>query len=221
MSTPRTPYGLSELDFGLTWLAGQFHLDWRYAGSAENVLVRVLNTDQPAEVTVLRNDARLARTGLPAAAVEALWQAVTGTFRFGPDGDSPSGPAWLDTIVAGADGWFAEHPGTDPVTWSIPDPVGPVLAEIEALGRVYRGKYNAPPAAEVLAALADCARNCSADLALRFLLRTVTESNLRISREWYERLQRLGNELGYGEFVVGAIDHLIEEPDDTDREVGG
>jgi hypothetical protein len=41
-----------------------------------------------------------------------------------------------------------------------------------------------------------------------------------VSRERYERLERLGAELGYGEFVVGNIDHLIEEPDDTDRKVG-
>lgn len=208
MSIRRTPYGLDELDFGLTWLAGQFHQDWRHDGAAENVLRRVLNTDRPADVAVLRNDARLARAGLPASAVEALWQAGTEGFWFGPDGDSPSGPAWLDTIMARADDWFAERPGTDTVTWSIPDPVGPVLAEIEAFGRVYRGKHNAPPA-EVLAALADCARNCSADLALRFLLRAFLQSSLLISREWYERLQRLGDEIGYGEFVVGALDALV------------
>jgi len=67
---------------------------------------------------------------------------------------------------------------------------------------------------EVRAALVDCARRCTPDLAFRVLLRVMVRAapDASLSPDRYGRLEAVGSALQYGEFVVDNVRFLVEEP---------
>jgi hypothetical protein len=78
-----------------------------------------------------------------------------------------------------------------------------VLSEIEAARFL---------PAEVRAALADCARRCTPDLAFRTMLRTVLCTTVAsLSAEQYARLEAIGAAMRYGACVVDSVRYLVEE----------
>ncbi|MET8954380.1 hypothetical protein ACWEO4_43440 [Streptomyces sp. NPDC004393] len=64
--------------------------------------------------------------------------------------------------------------------------------------------------ARVRAALAGCARCCTAELAFRLLLRAMLVAHDRsLTPEQYARLEAIGSALHYGEFVVDSVQYLV------------
>ncbi len=61
--------------------------------------------------------------------------------------------------------------------------------------------------------LAECARHCTSDLALRLLLRAMVQAgtgrDAALPPEHYARLEELGSALHYGEFIVSEVRHLV------------
>ncbi|MFF7971646.1 hypothetical protein [Streptomyces sp. NPDC007905] len=65
--------------------------------------------------------------------------------------------------------------------------------------------------AEVRAALTDCARRCTPDVAFRILLRASgCAPDASLSSDQYTRLEAIGSALQYGEFVVDFVSYLVE-----------
>jgi hypothetical protein len=201
----------SEFDFGLTAFAGQFHQDWRYEGTPAVMLAGCLTTIDPRDVGVLRDDARLALAGLPAEQVEALWVAGTSNFGFGPHHpEATSGPVWLETIIGGGDRWFAERGGVPPKRRP-PELVDEVAAQIVPIIKAPGGRWGYPPADEISAALLACARHCSADLAFRFLMRSIIQQGaVTLTTAQFDGLRRLSDRFDYGEYIVGDAEYLVE-----------
>lgn len=202
------------MDFALTCLMSQFHEDWGFGGTKEAVVDReIWNSDDPRAVGALRRDALLLECQLESGEIEALWNAGACVVPFGPGGFAPNGRSWMETIVARCDDWFAqkslspnEHPDPAP-GFALVDRV---VDEIWALDATPT-RDGSPHALGdgVAPTLVRCARQCTPDLAMRLLLR-VARRIQGISREQYARLQQLGEELEYGEFVVSSIEFLTE-----------
>ncbi|MGK5739308.1 hypothetical protein [Micromonospora sp. URMC 103] len=199
----------SSFDFGLTGFAGRFHQDWRYEGTAAEMLAHLLGPQtDPREVEALRSDAASMRSGLTADGIETLWVAGTGdTFGFGPDGAWPSGPEWLDFIVDACERWLRVHGAPQPQPEPGGDSADTVAAEIAATTAALPERRD--PGRAVTAALSRCVRACSPDLALRWTLRIARERSWPLDRSQYERLVRLGERFEYGEFVVADLEYLV------------
>ncbi|MFD3586442.1 hypothetical protein [Streptomyces sp. NPDC058683] len=203
-----------EFDFGVTWLMSQFHEDWSHNGPTAVAAAEYHLWDElaPDAVLAVRHDARLLLR-LPSATIEALWQAGTATgpafFSGGPTGLT-SGAQWMETLVALCDAWLARnavdgvHPSTAAGAGDGEELADAVLAEI-AEARFVPDTVRRD--------LAECARQCTPDLAFRLLLRAMvqagTGSGAELSPERYARLERLGSALHYGEFVVSEVRHLV------------
>ncbi|WP_223874559.1 hypothetical protein [Salinispora fenicalii] len=203
----------SAFDFGLTSLASQFHQDWRCAGAAECLIDQSLFPGQdPWEVEALRRDASTMLAGLTASEIETLWAAgIDGGFKFGPDGDAPSGPEWLDIINERCHQWQERH-GERPqpeADWESGVALADVVAkEITSLVASVPPKWN--PGGVVTAALLRCHATCTPDLALRWAMSITRWHSRSLEASQYARLVRLGEALGYGEFVVAGLDGLVE-----------
>ncbi|MFG1725747.1 hypothetical protein [Streptomyces sp. Y20] len=204
-----------EADFGLTWLTTMFHADWTHNGATGAEAVRYhLDPDlEPEAVLAIRRDARSLLDNLDAATIETLWQAATnpgGAFS-DPRRGFTSGPAWTATIVDLCDAWLAVRPAapalTGPDTEDGAHCLDAVLAEI--------GRARLLPDG-IRDALARCATGCTPDLALRLLLRAISEagprSSAKLSPDQYARLSELGSEMHYGEFLVSEVEYLVEQP---------
>ena len=78
-------------------------------------------------------------------------------------------------------------------------------------------EYREVLGGEVADALAECVRRCTPDLAFRLLLQvrptrsaSLSPGYLYLSAEQYAGLEALGKAFHYGEYVVSAIEHLVD-----------
>lgn len=194
-----------EFDFGVSWVMGLFHQDWGHDGpTAADVVAKHLAAEVDAEVLAVRRDARTLADGLPSATVETLWTAGA---EYMPGFAGTTGSAWTRTVVGLCDARLSTHPDVRPLTGADTEDGlacrDAVVAEIEGAGFL---------AAEVRAALVDCARRCTPDLAFRILLRAVVNTRgAALSAERYARLEAIGSALHYGEYVVDAVEFLVEQ----------
>ncbi|MFF4310553.1 hypothetical protein ACWDFR_28925 [Streptomyces sp. 900105755] len=188
-----------------------FHYDWTHNGDtgAEAVRYHLVPELDPEEVLSLRRDARLLLEHLGSDMIETLWQA--GTYPAGGFSDPrrgfTTGAEWMKTIIGLCDDWLAGRQNVSPLTGADAED-GTQLADA-VLAEIDQARFLPD---RVRQALAECARRCTPDLALRLLLRAIPQSvrgfDLPLTPERYARLEELGSALHYGEFVVSEVRHL-------------
>ncbi|WP_093906923.1 hypothetical protein [Streptomyces sp. cf386] len=195
----------TEFDFGVPWVMGFFHQDWMYDGpTAADVVAKHLTGASGEVALTVRRDARTLAVNLPSETLEVLWTAGA---QYMPGFVRTTGAEWTRTVVGLCDTRLSAHRNVRPLTgvdtedgWSQRDAV---VAEIE------RAEFLT---AEVRDALAECARRCTPDLALRLLLRCVLSAPERaLSQDQYDRLEVIGSALHYGEFVVDTVRFLVSD----------
>ncbi|MFF9024181.1 hypothetical protein [Streptomyces eurythermus] len=194
----------TDFDFGVPRVMGLFHQDWIHdGGSAAEVVAKYFAASGGKEVLAVHRDARVLGN-LPSPALEVLWYAGT---QYMPDLQPLGGAAeWTRTVVELCEARLSTGAEADPFTGADAEDgaacLDAVLAEIDA------ARFLDP---EVRAALTDCARRCTPDLAFRVLLRTMRcAPDASLSPEQYQRLEDIGSALQYGEFVVDNVKYLVE-----------
>ncbi|WP_143047060.1 hypothetical protein [Amycolatopsis xylanica] len=197
----RQPAEFTDFDFGITGLASQFHQDWGHVGGPMDVVEVGMHPDgDRSGVFALRDDAVLLRDRLSSAEIENLWNASCYGFKLGdPAAPVPTGTRWMELIAERCDRRLAGH---DAPEVEIPGPGRQFASAVEVEAT------EVLPADDVRAALIRCVRQCSPNLAFRFLLRVIGERGYKLSAAQYERYVRLGEQFGYGEFVVSDIKYL-------------
>ncbi|MFE2536478.1 hypothetical protein [Streptomyces sp. NPDC059371] len=196
----------TEFDFGVSWVMSFFHQDWTHNGAtAADVVAKTLAQSGDEQALAIRRDAR-SLGNLPPSTLEVLWYAGA---QYMPALESLGGAAeWTRTVVALCDARLSESSDVPPLTGAdIEDGVeclDAVVAEIEATQFLE---------AEVRAALTDCATHCTPEVAFRVLLRVMrcASDYPTLSSEQYTRLEAIGADLRYGEFVVDSVRYLIEQ----------
>lgn len=155
----------------------------------------------------MRRDARTLGS-LPSETLEVLWNAGA---EYLPSFETRlgSGAEWTRTVVGLCDARLSVEAYVRPLSGADTEDgtacLDAVVAEIEAARFL---------TAEVRAALVDCARRCTSDLAFRVLLRAMgcAAPSASLSPGRYARLEAVGSALQYGEFVVDNVRFLVEEP---------
>lgn len=193
----------TDFDFGLTWLASNFHADWRIIGGPVKVLDATFWDElDPRAVELVRRDAGL-MLGMPTARdIEILWTMATeGGSPFGAE--ITSGSSWMEVIVTKCETWMAGKPALrlgEADECSGADLADAVSAEIS---RIW------PPESETALSLVGCLNNCTPDLAFRFLLRGIVSNFIDMAVDQYRRFSRIGGKLHYGEFLVSETEFLV------------
>ncbi|MEV8033321.1 hypothetical protein [Streptomyces sp. NPDC086182] len=196
----------TPFDFGVSWVMGFFHQDWTYDGdTAADVVAKTLAQSGDEQVLAIRRDAQILGN-LSSSTLEVLWE---GGSQYFPAFERVGGGAeWTRTVVALCDARLSESSDVPPLAGAdVEDGVGcldAVVAEIEATQFLE---------AEVRAALTDCANRCTPEVAFRVLLRVMrcASDYPTLSPEQYTRLEAIGADLRYGEFVVDSVRYLIEQ----------
>lgn len=193
----------TKFDFGITWLASNFHADWRIIGGPVEVLDSTIWDElDPRAVELVRRDAEL-MLGMPTARdVEILWNMATeGGSPFGAE--IASGFSWMELIVAKCESWMASKPV--PGLGEADECYGAELADAVSveIPQVW------PQDSETAFALVSCLDHCTPDLAFRFLLRGMVSNLIDTEVNQYRRFRRLGGKLHYGEFLVSETEFLV------------
>lgn len=194
---------LTPFDFGLSWLAGFFHQDWRHAGSVEGVFLQAVGSSRTA-ATVEHDADLLIGSTLSNEQIEQLWLAMTPPlcYRFTP---SESGRDLLHRFRAVSRDWQRQHgsscPESDP-EWETP----------ELRDRVLRAVRSAPLSAELQEVLAVCAGTVSAELAFRLLLRVYLTGVIPVVPAIWTEYQEINTAFALGEYVIEALEFLVEDP---------
>ncbi|WP_433455141.1 hypothetical protein ACQPXS_44455 [Streptomyces sp. CA-142005] len=151
----------TEFDFGVSWVMGFFHQDWCHDGpTAADVVAKNLADVDDEYVLAVRRDAQTLLDGLPSKTLEVLWDAGADYLpSFEQIGE---GAQWTRTVVALCDARLSTKAGARPLAGAdVEDGVAQldaVLAEIQEAWFLE---------ADVRAALVDCARRCTPELAFR------------------------------------------------------
>ncbi|MEV0982495.1 hypothetical protein [Streptomyces sp. NPDC049915] len=208
---------VAEFDFGITRLAGEFHQDWRfYAKTPEGLIhtwISELGELRAKKVSLLLEDTqRMLRSELSAESLGTLWDACVPSGRpaglFGRDGRE-----WLLKVADIARSWLAENSGSqldvipacqhDP----LPAPVRQWIDKTASVGGLVRQEVSD---SEFLVAWDGIADNVCPELALRIVVRSLLNSAHPVPAYVYDELERQGAAYGYGEFLVAAMEHLID-----------
>ncbi|MGW4086818.1 hypothetical protein ACWEGS_27690 [Streptomyces sp. NPDC004822] len=194
----------TSFDFGVSWVMSFFHQDWTLDDdSAADAVARHLAGSVVEEALAVRRDAQVL-CSLPSSTLEVLWDAGA---EYIPAWSFLGGGAeWTRTVVALCDARLAASADVRPLSGADTEDgltcLDAVVAEIED-ARFLEG--------EVRTALTDCARGCTPDLAFRVFLRAMMcASDVSLSSERYARLDAIGSSLGYGEYLVDSVSHLVE-----------
>ncbi|MER7836694.1 hypothetical protein ABTY98_12450 [Streptomyces sp. NPDC096040] len=195
----------TEFNFGVSWVMGFFHQDGSHDGDTPaEIVANNLAKNGDEEALAVRRDAQILGN-LPSETLEVLWEAGA---EYMPSFELVgTGAEWTQTVVGlcdarlSAKGDVRQLSGAD--TEDGMDCLDAVVAEIEGTRFLE---------AEVRAALIDCARRCTPDLALRVLLRAIVcAPDASLSPDQYARLEAIGSDLRYGEFVVDDVKFLVEQ----------
>ncbi|WP_405950642.1 hypothetical protein OG588_34440 [Streptomyces prunicolor] len=198
----------TEFDFGVSWVMGFFHQDGtHYGDTAAEIVANHLAGGSGEVALAVRRDARTLGS-LPSETLEVLWNAGA---EYLPSFETRlgSGAEWTRTVVGLCDARLSVEAYVRPLSGADTEDgtacLDAVVAEIEAARFL---------TAEVRAALVDCARRCTSDLAFRVLLRAMgcAAPSASLSPGRYARLEAVGSALQYGEFVVDNVRFLVEEP---------
>ncbi|WP_129307174.1 hypothetical protein [Streptomyces sp. L2] len=195
----------TEFDFGVSWVMTFFHEDWCFDGpTASDVVAKWLAYPDAEYVLAVRRDAQTLLDGLPTKTLEVLWEAGT---DYLPPFALISGAQWTQTVVDLCDARLSSTTDVRPFTGVDANDGAACLDAVVAEIQQVRSLET-----EVTAALVDCARRCTPDLALRLLLRVITAvPGVSLSSDQYARLESIGSALQYGEFVVDSVEYLVKD----------
>ncbi|MFE7955493.1 hypothetical protein [Streptomyces sp. NPDC057413] len=194
----------TEFDFGVSWVMGFFDQDaTHYGNTAAEIVANHLAGWSDAAALAVRRDAQVLGN-LPSETLEVLWEAGA---DYMPSWERIGGGAqWTRTVVELCDARLSGTADPQPLTDADCEDgeayLEAVVAEIEA------AQYLP---ARVRAALVDCARHCTPDVALRILLSALSSTGAALSRDQYARLEAIGSALHFGEFVVDNVRYLVDE----------
>ncbi|WP_327309882.1 hypothetical protein OG730_42740 (plasmid) [Streptomyces sp. NBC_01298] len=192
----------TPFDFGLPRLAGDFHQDWGYVGEAGDVALESFG-DSAGAAALEYDVSLLIVSALSDSQIELLWGAATAeNYRFEPN---ESGRDLLRRFQMVARDWQRAHgsirpEGADP-EWGSPE-----LRE-----RVLRAVGAAPLSMGLREVLDVCARTVSVELAFRLLLRLYAAGSHPVAPAVWTEYQEINTAFALGEYVVGAIEYLVEE----------
>ncbi|MFC4329909.1 hypothetical protein ACFPC0_19340 [Streptomyces andamanensis] len=195
----------TDFEFGVPWVMGFFHADWTHSGDTPaEVVANHFAEEDDREVLAVRRDALTLLDGLAPEAVGALWSAGA---EYLPGAAPADGTAWTRTVVALCDARLSA--ATEPAALSGADledgrdQEEAVVAEIAGLSFL---------AADVRDALTACARRGTPDLAFRILLRVLRGTpGAWLAPDRYARMEAIGTALRLGEFVVDAVQYLVDD----------
>ncbi|MER5660691.1 hypothetical protein [Streptomyces mirabilis] len=194
----------TAFDFGVSWVMSFFHQDGTHDGdTAADIVAKHLSESADELVLAVRRDARTLLDNLPSETLEVLWTAGA---EYMSSFERITGSEWTRTVIGLCDARLAAKTDVRPLTGADTEDgtacLDAVVAEIE------QARFLET---EVRAALIDCARRCTPDLAFRVLLRAVVNApGGSLSPEQYTRMEAIGSALLYGEFVVEFVDFLVE-----------
>ncbi|MEU2716935.1 hypothetical protein [Streptomyces sp. NPDC007205] len=195
----------TEFDFGVSWVMRGFHQDWLHDGdTAADVVANRLAGTVDEEALAVRRDAQIL-ANLPSETLEVLWSAGTDYLpSFELIG---SGAEWTRTVVGLCDARLSTKGDVPPLAGADTEDGMACLDAVVAA--IEEARFLT---AEVRAALVDCARRCTPDLALRVLLRAMVCAmpEASLSPDQYARLEAIGSALQYGEFLVDDVRFLVE-----------
>ncbi|MBT2452948.1 hypothetical protein J7F03_39160 [Streptomyces sp. ISL-43] len=218
---------VAEFDFGITRLAGEFHQDWRNYADTPSGMVHVwiseLGEPRTEKVSLLLEDVRrILGSALSGASLEVLWNACapsacpSGLFGGG-------GRGWLLQVEDIARTWLAERPGFDcGVSGCRHAPLPGVferwIKEAALSGGLVQEGVSGP---DFSAAWHEIAETVCPELALRVAVRCLLSSNGSIPAHIYGEMDRQGAIYGYGDFLVSAVEYLVdtEPPESPSQEL--
>ncbi|MHB9859854.1 hypothetical protein [Streptomyces sp. YIM S03343] len=194
----------TEFDFGVSWVTEFFHHDWCHDGpTAAAVVAKNLADVDDEYVLAVRRDARTLFDNLPSKTLEVLWDA--GAYCLPSFELIGGGAEWTRTVVELCDARLSAKADVRPLTGA---DVEDGAAQLDAIvAEIREARFLE---AEVRAALVDCARRCTPDLAFRLLMRAMVVARDRwLTPDQYARLEAIGAALHYGEFVVDSVQYLV------------
>ena len=221
----------TDFDFGLTGLAGQFHQDWTYAGSVDDIALLQLTVEEPnadaefdakREAAAIVDDvARLTGSALTDEQIALLWTAATeGNYRFNA---GETGRDLLRRIGSTCSQWQRVHGEVKPEYepgWHSPGATARVREAINGASLSFPEHsrfdwiFGSDDSEGIIAALREAldlsARSASPELAFRLLLRVHLGLLLPVDRASWERYQRLADEFSYGEFLRSSLEFLVD-----------
>jgi hypothetical protein len=211
---------VAEFDFGVTALAQLFHQDWPSGGTPSEVADAYIRQLPYAHLAVLADDLSfMAGFGEKDVYAGVLWFASTvGYYR-----PELAGMPYEDFFrhvlhrcnerlrqvqESSAAASMSRHQGRS----------GAVRSEIRHLhyglekclkrSRLWIAEEGSPSVIDALYRYAG--EEARPELAFRFLLRLIVASSCTISSIEYAHLREVGASLGYGEFLVSAVEFLVE-----------
>ncbi|WP_181801503.1 hypothetical protein [Streptomyces shenzhenensis] len=195
----------TEFNFGVSWVMGFFHQDGSHDGDTPvEIVANNLAKNGDEEALAVRRDAQILGN-LPSETLEVLWEAGA---EYMPSFELVgTGAEWTRTVIGLCDARLSAKADVRPLTGADTEDGLPyrdaVVAEIERVEFL---------PTEVREALVDCARRCTPDLALRVLLRCIVKTPYNVlSPDQYARLEAIGSALHYGEYVVDAVEFMVEQ----------
>ncbi|GGP39027.1 hypothetical protein [Streptomyces abikoensis] len=209
-----------EFDFGLTALGEKFHMDWRYDGPNPQDVVRqwagLVGSDEAGleELRLLREDVHLLLASpLSDDEIHALWRVSAMFYPYFPvnEVEPPRGRAWLMDIDHELRPYVQRSAAEFPTTGTAPESArSAVVALAERLAPRAELPLEPLSVRTVIAAVGRCAREVSAALAFRFLLRAYAAYDSPVPSDAWSSFEALNHSFGYGEFVLETIAFLRE-----------
>ncbi|MFF8387339.1 hypothetical protein ACF053_27365 [Streptomyces kanasensis] len=212
-----TPDDLT-FDFGITALGGSFHGDWILDAESEQQHIAMMTGSTQHgivnQVLLIEDLLRLRDSALTDAEISTLWELTNSNAFDGSPSIKDREREWLDEVLAVVVP-VVQRFGAPESSWTSVAPCPPhhqaVVGEVKAVLNLVRPRQNAGVTlTEARAAVNRCADTVCPELAFRFALHAFTAFHSSISPQVFDRLGRLGSRLGYGEYVVGRIDYLVD-----------
>ncbi|MEU0275357.1 hypothetical protein [Streptomyces sp. NPDC006307] len=214
-----TPDDLT-FDFGITGLGGSFHGDWILDAESEQQHIAAMTgfTEHGivSQLLLIEDVLRLRDSALTGAEVSTLWELTNSNAFDGSPSIKGRECVWLDEVLAVVVP-VVERFGAPTSSWTSIAPCLPhhdhqaLAGEVKAVPDLVRPRQNAGVTPhEARAAVNRCADTVCPELAFRFALHALTAFHSSVSPQVFDRLGDLGSRFGYGEYVVGRIDYLVD-----------
>lgn len=205
-----------DFDFGFSLLSEFFNGPWDHGRTVDAALafaVRDRTKDElpgTSAAAILEDTLRLLESPLPGSALSTLWLGAT---QRGYDLEAlrVDGRDWLRQVAR-----VCTEELRVVAPWRVADPPEPVrgdltatvMGELADIGHslsVRTEGYSHFEVAGVLPALESVVTQVDPDLGFRLLLRTVSAYCVPIGQVRFERYEDLGEQFGFGEFHVNAV----------------
>ncbi|MGJ5897506.1 hypothetical protein DF268_45790 [Streptomyces sp. V2] len=204
----------TDFTFGIPWIMGFFHQDWTLEATteAEAVARQFVAELEPESVLLVRRDALMLLDGLSSEQMKVLWEGCSWDGEYFFRRGVTDGAQWMRQVIDVCNAWLARRTDTPVLSGADRYEGRELIGEVLPLIAEFSGDNGD----DVTAALTECARRCTPDLAFRLLLRALTSKSsaspggyVRLSRDQYARLEAMGVAFQYGEYVITDVEYLV------------